>query len=287
MISRKEILQTLDSYPPLTIAVQETIKWMQLSNKNPSDIVNIVQDNKHLTEDILQIANSNYFNKNTKVESLHDIIVNLGEDIFFQLTVILGTIHWFKKTITNDQNPTWRLWDHCIAVGVGVDQLASMLEIKTPQYLFVSGFLHDIGKAVFEKKLMVDSSEIIDFAISKSLSVDAAERKLLGIDHMEIGATILTKWDMPSSVVNSVRWHHQPMEFDDDAHLIDMVHLSDAITLTMGLGPQYEGMNYHICSESAQRLGVKTGLIDNLILNILDHFDPLIVLFAPIIGEVA
>ena len=286
MISYKEILQELDTFPPLTSAVQETIHWIQQSQRNPADIIKIIEENDHLAASVLSIANSDYFNKNKKIESLHDVIDFLGEETFFQITVAIGTIDWFQKSVLKKQNPSQRLWDHCLAVGVGIEQLALILDIKNTKYLFISGFLHDIGKALLESNTIIDTDKIVDLSDSESLSVDEAERKILGIDHMEIGATILSKWDMPSIIVNAVRWHHQPTAFNDVTHQVDMLHVADAIALMMGICPQSEGMNYRICTESAKKLKISNDLINNVIFDNMDKFDPLKGSFAPLIGEV-
>ena len=35
------------------------------------------------------------------------------------------------------------------------------------------------------------------------------EQEVLGIDHAEVGACLLEHWNLPGSLVEAVRWHHQ------------------------------------------------------------------------------
>jgi len=122
-----------------------------------------------------------------------------------------------------------RLLSHSMTVAIGAAQLAEGLRMEAPQYLFTAGLVHDIGKAVLDAVVGSDLRTVHELSIKKQIPMDLAERKVLGVDHAEAGANFLSNWQVDSSVLDAVRWHHQPDHCPCDKVAVDLIHVADAL----------------------------------------------------------
>ena len=172
-----------------------------------------------------------------------------------------------------------------MAVAFAAPEIANLLQVKPPTFSFLSGFLHDYGKAIIEKRLSLDTSVILELVTTEQIPVDEAETRLIGIDHAEIGAMIFEKWNFPQPIVDAVRWHHKPGLYPGDSLLVNFIHIADAIALSMGIGPKDEGLQYRISSEILSRLNFNTRKIESLICIVQEEMENLKSFFTPMIGE--
>lgn len=86
-----------------------------------------------------------------------------------------------------------------------------------------AALLHHIGLLVLDKYL---NPEFFRLALEHGLPVVDAERELSEVDHAELGALMLEAWDIPSSITNAVRYHHDPASSErPDAHIVCLASL--------------------------------------------------------------
>ena len=102
---------------------------------------------------------------------------------------------------------------------------------------------------------------------------DAAERKILGFDHCQVGEHLANIWNLPEEIVDAARWHHEPNGLEATPPIVDCVHLGLHLTLTLGLGLGGDGMQYHFCEESYSRLGIDPNEIDHIMDTFLNSYE--------------
>ena len=83
-----------------------------------------------------------------------------------------------------------------------------------------------------------------------------AEQQVLGTDHAQIGARILSRWAFPEDLVHAVQWHHDPDGGGEPRRTTDIVHVANVLCLMMGIGVGREGLQYHPSPEVTRRLGL-------------------------------
>ena len=85
--------------------------------------------------------------------------------------------------------------------------------------------------------------------------MDVAEKLILGTDHAEIGALILTKWSFPSDIVDTVRWHHNPEVLKVSTMQPEIVYLSNLLCQSNGDSDSTGGKVYHAIFCRARPIG--------------------------------
>ena len=74
----------------------------------------------------------------------------------------------------------------------------------------MAGFLHDVGKLVMLASFKDEMNTAIRLAQEKSLQPYIAEKEILGANHGEIGAHLLSLWGLHDSILEAITFHHNP-----------------------------------------------------------------------------
>jgi len=133
---------------------------------------------------------------------------------------------------SNPGMQTWgqSLWQHAAECGMAARRIAVAAGYDDPEKAFVGGVLHDIGKLVLLLVGVDSYRQIQNLKKREALSDHAAEMKLIGTDHMEIGELLMEKWKMPESAKVCVKFHHHVEKAGGATHLVAIIayanHLS-------------------------------------------------------------
>jgi putative nucleotidyltransferase with HDIG domain len=93
---------------------------------------------------------------------------------------------------------------------------------------FASGLLHDIGYLVLALRPQHQFGRFIERVRAGESPLDV-ERDLFGVTHAEVGAHLLAIWGLPSTVVDSVQYHHDPGSAPEASRRVtSIVHVADA-----------------------------------------------------------
>lgn len=280
MSRRDEILSKVLTITSIPAAAAETARLLQDPESSIQDLVRAIEYDPGLTSNIMRLANSAYYGFPESVCSIKDAIVRLGTNRIFQMVMIWAFSPLAQQHISGYGLHSGGLWEHSIAVAVGAEQLASDLNLRSPEHLFTAGLLHDIGKIVLGSFVEVDISPIMELVIQEKVPFEVAEQQVLGIDHAETGGALLENWNLPSCVAEVSQWHHHPGFFTEGALVVDLVHVADTMCLMGGIGVGVGGSNYCTSPEVVSRLNLTNLTTDTVISRILDKLEEVCGLFS-------
>ena len=147
---------------------------------------------------------------------------------------------------------------------------------------FTAGLLHDMGKVVMGTFVEVDDQPIKEIMKSDNLSFNEAELMVMGIDHAEVAGLLLTEWNLPEPVVDAARWHHKPSRAGEENRvLVDLVHVADVLCINVGWGMGSDGLQYKLDEAASRRLGVGSGIAEDVILKTMVGMDEMKEMFKP------
>lgn len=265
MSRRDDILAAVDAVPALPPAAGEVVRLVQDPEVDLADVCRAIELDASLTSNLLRLANSPWFRASREIDSVRAATVRLGLNTVFELVLSTVLAPIARRPVQGYDLPAGDLWEHSVAVGIGARQLAQILGRPAPQGLFTAGLLVDIGKIVLGSYLEVDARPVMDAAFDHGLPFDAAEREVLGIDHAEVGATLLDRWNLPRFLVDAVRWHHSPERHDGEPIIVDLVHAADVCCMMGGVANGSDGLHYHISAASVDRLSLTNLVVERVV----------------------
>lgn len=235
------------------------VRVMQLSG-NPkagvADVARVLVSDQALAARVLKLANSAFYGANRRIATVSDAVVILGMRTTRNLVMASGCQELLESEVAGYGLPRGALLRHSLACASAAQALARRTKYRGTEEAFVAGLLHDIGKVVMNLYLRPQFIQVLLRAASGELSYAAAERAVFSFDHAEAGACLLERWNLPPALVSAVRSHHAPLDAPTDSPLPCLVHVADAICLTLGVGLGLDGLAYTLQPEALARLGL-------------------------------
>lgn len=232
-----------DDIKHLHLIPSVAIKLLNVTNDDNAkieDLSLIIETEPVLAAKILNQVNSAAYALPNRITSIKRAVNILGFSTVRQLA--LNLLFYNKLTQQNSKQSFDLLffWQHCLYVASLSKRIAVALKYPEPDLVYTGGLLHDIGKVVMENYGRVTYSDFIN-STSKSLhSTIEEERRFFGITHAEIGHVFCLEWQLPTSIMAIVAYHHdQPTETCPYAKFrteIAIVSFANYIAWIQGIG---------------------------------------------------
>ena len=269
-----QILSKVKAFPTMPEAGTRMLGVLEKPDTEISEIEEILRYDPGLTANILKLANSAYFGIPSKIGSLKQAVVALGFKRLLQLVVASCVSAVMDKSVAGYDLPAGDLWRHSITVSVAAEALVRDKKRKISQDVFTPALLHDVGKLVLGS-FVKEELEAIRRIAAKGVPFVVAENMILGTDHAEIGAKILTQWRFPIEVVHAVRWHHNPDSPKAVTPQMDIVYLANLLCQTTDTDDDIGGRSVELSPAVIDRLGIQLDQFEDISEQITQWVDDL------------
>jgi putative nucleotidyltransferase with HDIG domain len=255
-------VRTIPSIPSVVIKLRQYLSDPDISF---DELAKVIEFDPGLTANLLQLANSAYFGWSGQIKTVKEAITRLGTNRIFQMVLCMSVAPLVRKPVKGYDMESDGLWHHSIATAICAEQLAKSLKVANSEEAFTAGLLHDMGKILLGTFVEIDDEPIKELVKTDSLSFNEAERQVLGIDHAEAAAELLSYWKLPENVVAAARWHHSPDQAEEKhRNIVDLVHVADILCIKMGWGIGIDGPLYCVNEEAEERLGINDQVVDEI-----------------------
>jgi HD-like signal output (HDOD) protein len=177
-----------------------------------SELAEIIEKDTALTLRFLALANSAAMARGHEVTELRPALVRLGLDRVrtISLCVTLHDVFPSRPAVSDPDFDRVAFWKNILGVATSAQILAQHTAKGAEQESYLAGILHDVGKSVLDQKEHVQFTRAVRLARDKQIPLPAAEEMTFGFNHAELGARILSEWNLPELLVQVVRYHLEP-----------------------------------------------------------------------------
>lgn len=274
MNTRSQIIDIASNIKTLPTAAIELISTLRDPDADARLIANIIEHDAALAANILKHANAASNGLRSPICSIRQALVHIGFRKTSMLVLASAVAPYARQPVRGYDLQPGALWKHASAVAIATDVLAEALNITPPEETYTAGLLHDIGKLVLGHYVDLDLTSIQALAFEQNLSFEQAEFQVLGIDHAEVGAVLLSSWGMSGSLLEAVRWHHEPERANESARLVvDLVHSCVQIITASGLSGGADGVQYHSSAASLEHLKIRPALVEKVLFETYTKLD--------------
>lgn len=226
--------------PSLPSVCSELTKALQEPDASIYDISDIIRTDQSLAARLLRLANSVFYGFPSEVGTLEQAVQLLGLREIRDLVLATSVIEMFANVPAHLMDLE-AFWKHSVACGLASALVARERNHPEPERYFAAGLLHDIGRLAMVLGAPEESRQILERCDSENQLPCRVETEILGFDHAALGGELLRSWNLPRTLVQMVRCHHNPVK---SPVLLDVfiVHYADFITTALEFGGSGETM---------------------------------------------
>ncbi|GMR09014.1 MAG: HDOD domain-containing protein [Gammaproteobacteria bacterium] len=193
------------------------------------DAAEIICQDPGITMRLLKIVNSPFYNFPAQVNSIEMAITILGSNQLRNLVLATSVINQFSLD-NNSLLSTNDFWRHSVGCGTAARILAGFLEMHNGEELFTAGLLHDIGHMVMVTAMPEETAILYDKSGAPGVDLATIETAEFGFDHAEVGGALMEHWNLPSSIIEAVAFHHSPQKASQYRTNAAVIHIANLIT---------------------------------------------------------
>lgn len=241
--STADIKSAIDHMQPIP---QVALRCLRLVNEGGYAIDQLAEEirkDQVITARMLSLANSAMFAKRSTIETLDHALIYLGQDQLVKLILTASVHSFFDQSTMGYSLCKGGLYHHSIGCAQVAEALAAKTRKVDHRIAYTAGLLHDIGKVVLDQYVAPAYPLFYRQAMENNENVIATEKRLLGVDHTEVGYLLAKQWLFPESLVHVIRHHHQPNIEDEHKTLAVIVYVADLLLSRFHIGFELERLD--------------------------------------------
>jgi len=199
------LLDEVVTLPSLPDSVTKLNEMLNDPTCDMKSVAHVISSDPAIALKTLRLVNSAYYGLGQEVTSVEHATVLLGAKVLKNLAMTATAFDCMKSSATH-------FLQHSVACGIAMKSI--VLSGCVPGFVgsedeaFTYGLIHDIGKVVLEEYLPDECAEIEILVRQEKIAWFEAERRIIGVDHAELGAKLAQKWKLTPAVTNAIRGHH-------------------------------------------------------------------------------
>lgn len=195
-----EKLSRLSKTLPISQSALDVFQMTSAGNTETSQIAAAISRDASLSADILRLANSAYYDPaGRKVVELQDAVLRIGQRRVGELALAMSTF----AALTSSVLPWMNLdltWRRSVAAGVAMELLAPRVRPAQSDGLFLSAIMHPLGRVALGMLYSRQYQAMVKACAASNDSLREKERRMFGLAHEEVTASLLKAWGIPEEV---------------------------------------------------------------------------------------
>lgn len=248
--SFKERVKELRSLPPMPETASQILSLRAVPDVKVEKIIEVIEQDPVLTAQIVSYANSSFFGQAGSVRTLKDAIFRvLGVAAVMNMALALSVGSTFKIPQAGPIGAR-AIWKSSINAASLMQRLSMLMpwgQRPNPGTAYLVGLLYGIGLFILGH-LFTDEYIKLNNYLEKNTDVDIfeAEKRILGITHIEVGKMVMEMWGMPFELIAVTAYSQDKIYSNEYEKYIQL--LSVVKTLLVPHGPVFGN-----CSEEFPR----------------------------------
>ncbi|MBF0104279.1 MAG: HDOD domain-containing protein [Deltaproteobacteria bacterium] len=201
-----ELIVQSAEIPSIPKVLQQILALADRPTTSSADLEKYVTQEPALVVQLLKWVNSAAYALPQRVSSVAHAMILLGFSTVKSIASGMVLVNAFDEVTGLSKDYVRHVWRHTLAAAAFIKILTTKENNTRKDDFFLAAMLHDVGYLVLKQYFADKYNELLERAPYPS---DQAEREVLGIDHVEVGAALLKDWKFAETVIDLVRHHHK------------------------------------------------------------------------------
>ena len=253
----RAIIMNTSSLPTLPGIITKLNTLSENVKASVPEMARLVSSDQVLSARILKLANSPSYGF-YRVSTISNAMILLGINVVKSLALSSSIFEIMEKNSIG-------LWEHSLGAGVAANIICRRLKLPECEEISTAALLHDIGKVIIRLNFGDDYRQLLALVADDDISMLEAEKKLLGIDHTEVGAWLAKSWFLPDKLIEPIACHHDVAA--SPAHQVKaaVVHFADVLVRASGFGFSGDDFVPLIQPLAWEKLGMSETLLTSIV----------------------
>jgi len=252
---------TVVSPPQVYLKLVEVINHPR---SGPADVGRVLSEDSGLTSRLLKLVNSAMFSFPQRIGSVTHAVQVVGTAQVRDLALATSIVTTFDG-VPDDLVHMESFWRHSLACGVAARTLAALRRENNVERFFVAGLLHDVGRLVLFLSMPDAMRTALQQAKERGECLHTVEREVLGFDHAQVGAALMSSWNFPGVFTEVVGYHHMPALASRFPVEAAAVHAGDVIANGLFIGNSGQPVVPGLEAGAWDQLGIDANLPPSLL----------------------
>ncbi|MBL6751737.1 MAG: HDOD domain-containing protein [Nevskia sp.] len=204
----RRAIDAVHALPPLPAIYFKLREELDKPTATAASIARVIEHDPAISVRLLQMANSPYFGFGRPAMSVREATTRLGLQQIQSVVLLLAMTA--AKVPTRLPRGFSLSGAQARAERVATTAAAILSVPDDRRTAFSAGMLHHVGYFVLALRMPDDYERVMAAASASGRPVDRVEAELLGCDHAEVGAFMLTLLGLPVPLAEAVALHHRP-----------------------------------------------------------------------------
>ncbi|MDF1545298.1 MAG: HDOD domain-containing protein [bacterium] len=201
----------IEGLPAIPEIYNELVAELSSEDVSMQKIASIVSKDIAISAKLLQVVKSAYFGVRTEIQSVQQAVNQLGVDTVKGVILSAGVYADSNCDPVAGFSPAG-LYRTAAAVGPKARFIAHAFGLarnKADEAL-TAGMMHDVGKLVLLAGFVAEIKQAVEISRQEQIPFHHAIEKTLGVNDAVLGASLLSSWGFPESIVEAVCFHYEP-----------------------------------------------------------------------------
>jgi HD-like signal output (HDOD) protein len=246
LVGRLDLVPSIArTYLALTLAIDG-------ESAGAAELGRIVETDTAMSAKVLQMANSGFFAGTRRRVSIASAVTFLGVELLRTLALSAQVFSALDAEVAREF-ALEALQASSLRTAVLARRFVG--DPARVEEAFTAGLVQDIGRVVLAVGLAGRYRQVLRSVAASGWPLHVVEKEELGVNHAEVGASLLGVWGLPFSLVEVVAYHHDPGAAQrHEARLVSAVHVAQALAAE-DHGAEDEGLATGVDTASLERAG--------------------------------
>ena len=207
-----QVLEDSDDFPSLPTTVIKILEMISDPDLSLKDLAKVISADAAMTTRILKLVNSAHYGLNKRIDNLEKALTYLGIDAITNIAISLSVTDSFEIKESAEYQG---LFMFSLTAALSAELIAEINTLHFKSKIFLASLLQNIGMYLLLRHLGKDYTDLMKQAKEQNIRLTLLERDKYGIDQLELGQMIASKWNLPLYVSIAMQYRDQIDQLDN------------------------------------------------------------------------